>query len=156
MGGEGNKFSDSELIFFREVAFLLKTFFFVYIGMSILFDDVKALIIGLVFTGVIYIVRLFVAKYSSPKTANLFDKSVISMMTPKGLAAAVLATIPEMAGVPEGTQIKNITYAVVLFSIVLTSILVIINNKSNKLQGFYKVFFNVKSKPTTTDENSTS
>jgi NhaP-type Na+/H+ and K+/H+ antiporter len=68
------------------------------------------------------------------------------MMTPKGLAAAVLATIPEMAGVPEGEMIKNITYAVVLFSIVLTSILIIVNDNSNGLKGFYNVFFNDKSK----------
>jgi NhaP-type Na+/H+ and K+/H+ antiporter len=70
------------------------------------------------------------------------------MMTPKGLAAAVLATIPEMAGVPEGTMIKNITYAVVLFSIILTSVLTFINDYSDKLQGFYKLFFNLKSKKT--------
>jgi len=156
MGGLGNKFNDIELIFFREVAFLLKTFFFVYIGMSILFEDVKALIVGLAFTGVIYFVRLFVAKSASPKTADLFDKSVISMMTPKGLAAAVLATIPEMAGVPEGTQIKNITYAVVLFSIILTSILIIINDKSDKLQRFYKLFFNIRTKSNPTHENQTN
>jgi hypothetical protein len=49
-----------------------------------------------------------------------------------------------MAGMPEGPMIKNIAYAVVLFSIILTSILIIINNKSNKLQGFYRIFFNQK------------
>jgi NhaP-type Na+/H+ or K+/H+ antiporter len=152
MGGEGNKFNDIELIFFREMAFLLKTFFFVYIGMSILFEDLTALFAGLIFTGVIYVVRLFVAKYASPSTAGLFDKSVISMMTPKGLAAAVLATIPEMAGVPEGTQIKNITYAVILFSIVVTSILILVNDNSDKLQGFYKLFFGTNAKNKNTND----
>ena len=141
MGGSGNKFSDSELVFFRELSFLLKTFFFVYIGMSILFDDMKALIAGLVFTAVIYLVRLFIAKYAAPKSANLYDKTIISIMTPKGLAAAVLATIPEMAGVPEGTMIKNIAYAVILFSIILTSVLIITSDKSKKLKSFYSIFF---------------
>jgi NhaP-type Na+/H+ or K+/H+ antiporter len=140
MGGPGHKLNDTEMVFLCELAFLLKTFFFVYIGMSILFEDWTAIVNGLIFTGVVYVLRLIVAKYVSPKSANLYDKSVISMMTPKGLAAAVLATIPEMAGVPEGTMIKNITYAVVLFSILVTSILMIINNKSNKLQGFYQLF----------------
>ena len=122
--------------------------------MSILFEDLKALFAGLAFTGVVYAVRLFVAKYASPSSANLLDKSVISMMAPKGLAAAVLATIPEMAGVPEGTMIKNITYAVVFFSILLTSVLIIINDKSNKLQGFYSLFFRIRPKPS--DENQTN
>ncbi|MDR2907175.1 MAG: cation:proton antiporter [Bacteroidales bacterium] len=140
MGGPGHKLNDTEMVFLRELTFLLKTFFFVYIGMSILFEDWTAIVNGLIFTAVVYVLRLIVAKYASPRSANLYDKSVISMMTPKGLAAAVLATIPEMAGVPEGTMIKNITYAVVLFSIVVTSVLMIINNKSNKLQGFYQIF----------------
>jgi NhaP-type Na+/H+ or K+/H+ antiporter len=144
MGGAGHKFSDSEMVFLRDLSFLLKTFFFVYIGMSIRFEDIHALIFGLVFTGVIYVVRLYVAKYASPGNASLFDKSVVSMMTPKGLAAAVLATVPEMVGIPEGTQIKNITYAVLLFSILTTSVLIIINDKSDKLQGFYTMFFKTK------------
>jgi len=141
MGGEGNKFNDTELIFLRELVFILKTFFFVYIGMSILFEDVKALIAGLIFTAVIYFVRLFIAKWAAPKKASLYDKTIISMMTPKGLAAAVLATIPEMAGVPEGTMIKNITYAVVFFSILLTSALIIINDNTSGLKNFYNAFF---------------
>lgn len=149
MGGPGHKLNETEMVFLREMAFLLKTFFFVYIGMSILFEDGKAMLSGLLFTAVVYVLRFFVAKYASPKSANLFDKTVISMMTPKGLAAAVLATIPEMAGIPEGVLIKNITYSVVLFSITITSILIIINDKSNKLQSFYKFFLGreTKSKP---------
>ncbi len=145
MGGPGHELNDTEMVFLREVAFLLKTFFFVYIGMSILFKDINAILYGLIFTAIVYILRLFVAKYASPKSATLFDKSVISMMTPKGLAAAVLATIPEMAGVAEGTMIKNITYSVVFFSITVTSILILINDKSNKLQGFYQFFLGNKS-----------
>jgi len=154
MGGPGHKFNDTELIFLQELAFLLKTFFFVFIGMSIVFEDIVAIIWGLILTGVIYALRLFIAKIASPKTANIFDKSVISMMTPKGLAAAVLATIPEMAGIPEGTQIKNIVYAVILFSILTTSILIIVNNQSNKLQGFYSVFFKSKQQTIGTTEST--
>ncbi|MGL4364525.1 MAG: cation:proton antiporter [Bacteroidales bacterium] len=141
MGGTGNKLNDVELIFLQEVTFLLKTFFFVYIGISILFSDIQATAMGAVITAVLYVIRLFIAKYAAPSNASLFDKSVISMMSPKGLAAAVLAGIPEMAGIPEGVIIKNITYSVVLFTILLTSILIIVNNKSNRLQAFYSVFF---------------
>ena len=172
MGGQGNKFSEAELVFFNELSFLLKTFFFVYIGMSIVFENVKALIVGVIFTGVIYIVRLFIAKFAAPKTANLYDKSIISMMTPKGLAAAVLATIPEMAvrmkyaeilefcevaqkALGEAVMIKNITYAVVLFSVILTSVLIIASDKSKKLSGFYSAFFGEKFKKSQ-NENETS
>ncbi|MGL5959929.1 MAG: cation:proton antiporter, partial [Bacteroidales bacterium] len=155
MGGEGHKLNDIELIFLQEFTFLLKTFFFIYIGLSILFSNIQATAMGAIITVVLYAVRLFVAKYASPVNASLFDKSVISMMTPKGLAAAVLANIPELAGFPEGTMIKNITYSVVLFTILFTSILIIINNKSDKLQAFYSVFFGKNRKLVGQDSNST-
>lgn len=141
MGGQPHKLNDTEVIFLREITFLLKTFFFVYIGLSIIFNDARSLIYGGILTVVMYVIRLFVAKYSSPKSASVFDKSVVSMMSPKGLAAAVLASIPEMVGMPEGTTIKNTVYAIVFFSIVLTSVLILINNKSVSLQNFYAAFF---------------
>ncbi|CDN31320.1 sodium/hydrogen exchanger [Mucinivorans hirudinis] len=141
MGGEPHKLNDTELVFLREITFLLKTFFFVYIGISIVYDDTQSLLLGGVVTVVLYVIRLFIAKYRSPQSATLMDKSIISMISPKGLAAAVLATIPAMAGMPEGAAIKNITYAVVFFSIILTSLLIIANNKSRTLQNLYAAFF---------------
>ncbi len=142
MGGSSNKLNDTEMIFLREMAFILKTFFFIYIGMSIIFEDVFAIINGLIVTAVVFAIRLMVAKFASPSSATIYDKSIISILAPKGLAAAVLATIPEMVGMPEGTAIKNITYSVVLFTILTSSVLIILNNKSEKLQAFYKMFFN--------------
>ena len=72
------------------------------------------------------------------------------MMIPKGLAAAVLATLPEQAGVPGGEAIKYITYSVVLISILITSILILLNNKKG-VQKIYGYFWNNKNKKTTTE-----
>lgn len=144
MGGEPHKLNRKELIFLKEIAFLLKTFFFVYIGISIIYDDITSLLIGASFTFILYIIRLFISKYFSPTSASIMDKSIISMISPKGLAAAVLATIPAMVGMPEGNIIKNIVYAVVFFSILLTSVLIIGNNKYEWLRKFYTAFFNKK------------
>jgi len=144
--GGGHKLNDTEIVILREITFLLKTFFFVYIGFSIVFDDLKSILFGLVITAVLYIVRLFVAKIASPKGANSFDKGIISIMTPKGLAAAVLATIPAQAGMPDGSIIKEITYSVVFFSILTTSILIFLNNRQGRLRRFYDSFYGKRSK----------
>ena len=98
--------------------------------------------VGGVITIAIYIARLIIAKFCSPKSASLKDKSVVAIMAPKGLAAAVLATIPEMMGMPEGSRIKNYTYAVVLFSIILTSALIIMDSKMPVIQKVFSTFFN--------------
>jgi len=57
-------------------------------------------------------------------------------MVPKGLAAVVLATIPFQQQIVGGETIKNITYGVVLISIVMTSLLVLLVEKT-KVSDFY-------------------
>ena len=141
LGGAGHKLNHTEIVFLSEITFLLKTFFFVYIGFSIIYDDLWSIFYGVLLTAALYVARLFVAKFASPRSANGFDKSIIAIMTPKGLAAAVLATIPAQVGMPEGDMIRNITYSVILFSIIVTSVLIFLNSKSGGLQNFFKRFF---------------
>ena len=62
-------------------------------------------------------------------------------MVPKGLAAAVLATMPAQAGVPGGEIIQSIVFAVILFSIVFTSIMVPILERENAVSRFYQKRF---------------
>ncbi|GHS87898.1 hypothetical protein FACS1894201_09280 [Bacteroidia bacterium] len=88
-----------------------------------------------------YIARLFMAKYCAPSDATTYERTVISIMTPKGLAAAVLASMPEAFGIPEGTLIKNVVYATIFFSILTTSILIICENKIPGLKHRYSRFF---------------
>ena len=60
-------------------------------------------------------------------------------MIPKGLAAVVLASIPAQQGVTGGELIKNITYGVVLLSIVLTALLILLIDKT-KFSAIYAWF----------------
>ena len=50
----------------------------------------------------------------------------MSIVLPKGLAAAVPASITLQAGIPGGDIIQTLTYTVVLFSIIISSILIYI------------------------------
>ena len=70
------------------------------------------------------------------------------MMIPKGLAAAVLATMPEqlniqrgMEVIPGAEKIKYVTYSVVFISILFTSILILLMDKFPLLRKFYSLFF---------------
>ena len=130
MGGPGHQLNKTEMVFFGEIVFLLKTFFFVYIGISIEFHDWRSILAGLVITFVLFFGRVIAARFFSPKTAGPFDKTIISMMMPKGLAAAVLAELPLAAGVTGGLFIKNVTYSVILFSISFVSLMILLVDKS--------------------------
>ncbi len=111
--------------FFREAVFLLKTYFFIYLGVSIQFHGwepvlVAAAMMGLVFASRIVMTRLVL----QGEDFSVRDKAVASMLAPKGLAAAVLAAVPLQYGVPGAEVIRDTTYMVVLVSIVLCALLV--------------------------------
>jgi len=128
--------TDVEKAFFSEVAFLLKTFFFVYLGISLELISGWLILLGLLLTLLAFILRIPAVKLSVRKSVPIKDVSIISVMVPKGLAAVVLASIPLQQGVSGGELIQNITYSVVLLSIVATSFLVLLLDKT-RLPGLY-------------------
>ncbi|MCR5424990.1 MAG: cation:proton antiporter [Bacteroidales bacterium] len=122
----------SEKSFYKEIVFVLKTFFFVYIGVCMPFNNGRALLYGLFITLALFVVRFcllaIVGRNNDPD-----DRLVVSMMIPKGLAAAVLASMPEQVNIaagysviPHAEMIKYIAYSVIFFSIIITSLLVLV------------------------------
>lgn len=118
--------NQQDLDFFREAVFLLKTYFFVYLGISIRFVDGHMTAVALLMVVLIFGLRLPLTRwvFRSPEY-GLRDTAITSMMAPKGLAAAVLATLPLQQGIAGGETIRDLAYMVVAFSITLTAVLVI-------------------------------
>ncbi len=113
-----------ERAFFGEVVFLVKTFFFVFLGLSIGFGDVRIFAVAAVVTVAVYLARMLVTRYALAADTPRRDASVLAMMIPKGLAAAVLAGLPIERGLPYGEILRDISYAVVLMSIIMTAVMV--------------------------------
>lgn len=117
--------NDMDLTFYREAVFLLKTYFFVYLGISIHFGAVELAVVALAMVVLVYVVRLMLTRFVfRGQEYSLRDTAIVSMLAPKGLAAAVLATLPLQYGVADGELIRDTTYMVVLVSITLTALLV--------------------------------
>jgi len=137
----------SEKTFFSELIFILKTFFFVYMGISLQLANWWLILVGLALTAIIYMVRLPIVKFAVLKSTPVLDASMLAVVIPRGLAAAVLASIPFQQGIPGGDTIQNIAYAIILISIIITSLLVFLIDKT-KFNRFYSWFFsNLKAKP---------
>ncbi len=122
--------NEHEKAFFAEIVFLLKTFFFVYIGLSVRFENQWWITFGLLVTLLIFAARIPIVRFGVDPGVGSGDASRMAAMAPKGLAAAVLASLALQQGVEGGEMIQNSTYAVVLFSIVLTSVLVFLQDKT--------------------------
>ena len=126
---------DNEKSFFKEFVFILKTYFFVYIGICIPFSNPLALAYGLVIAAALFVFRFaliaIVGRKNTPE-----DRLTVSIMIPKGLVSAVLASMPEQANVAAGYDIipgaeiiKHTTYSVIFCSIIICSLLVLLTSK---------------------------
>jgi Na+:H+ antiporter len=130
----------TEKVFLAQLVQLLKTFFFIYIGLSIIFSSIDSFIIGAAIVLASFVIRTFFVYLSVPRSIPVWDASIMAIMIPKGLAAAVLAAIPLQKGVFGGEFIESTTYAIILFSIVVCSVLVILLERT-PLQKLYGEIF---------------
>jgi len=119
--------SAEEEFFYSQISFFLKTFFFVYIGILINLSDKKALFIGIL----ISVVLVFARNASNVLTRafNEFERKLMASMFARGLAAATIAQIVVLNGFENGPIIASITYIVIGFTIILSSIRVFLAKK---------------------------
>jgi cell volume regulation protein A len=81
--------------FESEVAFLLRTFFFVYIGLIVTIGSVTTVIIGVILSLVLLPVRFGAVRLATIRCVELVkERPTMSVILTRGLAAAVLATLP--------------------------------------------------------------
>ena len=116
--------NEVEKAFFGELVFLIKTFFFVYLGLSVRLTDTWVVTVALALVTLLLVARLLSVRLTTAKDTAVREALIMGVMIPKGTAAAVLASIPLQMALPQGEQIQNIVYAVVVLSILGTAFLV--------------------------------
>ncbi|HEY8887958.1 MAG TPA: cation:proton antiporter [Gallionella sp.] len=145
--------NEMDLAFYSEAVFLLKTYFFVYMGISIHFSDALLAVTAISMVLMVYAMRLGLVRFIfRDDSYSLRDTAIASMMAPKGLAAAVLATLPLQYGVAGGEMIRDTTYMVVLVSITFTALLVMIY-PNRFVQRLYALTLNKPLPPPPTEES---
>ncbi len=134
-----NVLSNSAKNFYSEISFFVKTFFFVYLGILIDFSNMLVFVYGAFLTIGIFLVRPYAVKYVFRKDYYLDNKerTMLEILVPKGLAAAVLAGVAVQSGVLDGfsADFVNVILSTVLLTIIITSILIFLTQK-NMFNGF--------------------
>ena len=106
----------------NQLTFLVRSFFFVFVGLLASFGKIEYIIFGIVATLIIYFGRTFVTKISLTKKFSQLDRKVTTVMIPRGLAAAVLATFPLTLGLPNGEVYPQIVFFIIMASVIITTI----------------------------------
>jgi len=106
----------------NQLTFLVRSFFFVFVGLMASFGQIEYLVFGVLMTIVVYFGRVFVGKITLTKRFSRLDRAVTNSMIPRGLAAAVLATYPITMGLPNAEAYPQLVFFIILSSVVITTI----------------------------------
>ncbi|MEW6749097.1 MAG: cation:proton antiporter [Candidatus Micrarchaeota archaeon] len=133
-----------------EISFIVRTFFFVLLGIMVDLGDIQSLLYGLGIITTLYAVRFIVLKLTTWGSPLSQYSGVLTAVNPRGITTAVLVTyviqkvadalssgpdarletiLLQMEGFPE------ISLYIIIFSIVFTSVLVPIAAKRVKSAG---------------------
>lgn len=135
----------AEKDFFAELIFLLRIFFFVFIGISIQIERLDWLAWSALITAALIFVRLLLVKLLIHPSAPVADKAAISIMIPKGLGAAVVATLPMQHGLPDGFILQSIGFGIILFSTLYCVLLYFLLSTGISMPLYQKFFGQSKS-----------
>ena len=105
-----------------EMVFLIKSFFFVYLGIIIYIGDILYAIIGVALSVILLGARYLVVALATIKSALGRERDLMAFMFARGLAAAVLSTLVFHLGIPFSDLFINVAFVVILVSGILCSL----------------------------------
>ena len=144
--------SYKDMSLLSEVTFLLRTFFFLYLGLLIQFSDWKIVLLAFVISAMIFITRYVAIRLLySPQKYSRLDAMISTAMGPRGLACAVLATIPLQRGIEGGQWLQSALFAIIPITIALTAIFVALSENQkfrNKLEKLFSKYSDAALQPT--------
>ena len=109
--------------FHSQMSFLIKTFFFVYLGLMLTFDEPDVLVVGVVLSFALLFVRYIVVLFSSIGSRTMFKSSgFLATMLPRGLSAAVVAEVVVVAGIVNASAYPDIIMVVIVATVIIAAI----------------------------------
>lgn len=106
----------------NQLTFLVRSFFFVFVGLLATIGRLEFIIVGVAGAILIYLTRVGIIKISLRNRFSAFDNKVTAAMIPRGLAAAVVAIIPLTMGLPNAESYPQIVFVIILTSVIITTV----------------------------------
>jgi cell volume regulation protein A len=118
--------------FHSQISFLIRSFFFVFTGLLFSFSSFTMVLFGLLLAFVFLGTRFFAVKLSFFKSSSKDSENLMTIMLPRGLAAAVLASLPFTSGVPGSQVFPEIVFIVIFATIIICTVGVAVLKKKAK------------------------
>jgi cell volume regulation protein A len=109
--------------FQSQISFIVKIVFFAYLGLMITFDDPSLILPSIILALALLVVRcIVVLAISIGKRSSLADKGVLATMLPRGLSAAVVATIAATSAIPNARLYPEIVIVVIVTTVTISAL----------------------------------
>lgn len=141
-GGKGFEMDEDTKHFHSLISFIIRTFFFVYLGLVVSFQNIAFIIVGIAVLLVLLVMRYIAIQISTFRGGfEDDDKQTMIVMMPRGLAAAILALnfgpglIENLMPGMEGFY-KDVAFVIILGTAILCTIgvSIIAYNEKKKIQ----------------------
>jgi len=109
--------------FHSQISFIVKTFFFAYLGLMITFDEPSVIVPSIILALVLLVVRcIVVLAISIGKRSLLANTGILATMLPRGLSAAVVAEIAASSGIPNARLYPEIVTVVIATTVIISAV----------------------------------
>jgi len=109
--------------FHSQISFIVKTFFFAYLGLMITFDDPNVIVPSIILSLVLLAVRFIVVPaISIGKRSLLANTGILATMLPRGLSAAVVAEIAASSAIPNARLYPEIVTVVIATTVIISAV----------------------------------
>jgi len=119
--------------FKSEIAFFIRTFFFVFLGIIVTISNVNFIFLGIALSILLLIVRYGAVYLTTLKSELKNERPILTFVLTRGLAAAVLATLPAQYGLSYAPLFINFAVVIIMSTAVIATVGVIaLSRKKNR------------------------
>ncbi len=105
-----------------EIAFLIRTFFFVYIGLIAYVENFNIVIFGIILSLALLLVRIIAVRISIFRSSLFNERGLMNATLARGLAAVVLSLIPKQLNLPYSDLYVSIAFVVILTTTIISTV----------------------------------
>lgn len=108
--------------FHSEITFLMRSFFFVLLGLTYFFGDITEIIFGAIITSLLFISRFIAISIITVKSTLSSERKILTCALGRGLVTAVLGIMPKQYNLMYSELILGLVVNIIFFSNILMAI----------------------------------
>ncbi len=108
--------------FEAEIAFLIRTFFFFFLGVIFSISSLSLLLSGIILSLILFATRFGAVWVTTRNSPLRKEREIMTVVLTRGLAAAVLATLPAQYGLPYADIFIDVAVVIIVTTAIIATV----------------------------------